>query len=102
MLNNLDKSQHYLEGLEGVVRLIVKECPESYGRHKIMVELLDRQFFKQIEHDNKKKEERYKQTGHSRYGASMRPHYVICKPSQLIVNDDEAGNATPSTPDSDE
>ena len=100
VLNKLGKSHHYMEGLEGVVKLIVKECPESYGNHKIMIELLDRQFFSQIENDNKKNEERRKQTGHSRYGVNMKLHYFICKHSQLTVKDDEAGAAMPGTPDS--
>jgi len=98
VLKNLDKSQHYMQGLEGVVRLIIKECPESYGNHKFMVELLDNQFFPQIEHYNKTKEARYEQTGHSRYGACMQLHYVICRRSQLTVKDGEAGAVMPSSP----
>ena len=90
-LKNLDKSKHYAEKAEGVVKLIVKECAASFGNHKFMIEMRDDTMFSRITSSNQRREKRYSQTGYSRYGPDMREHYLICKHAQMTLKQDTDG-----------
>jgi len=89
VLKNLDKSRKYMEGAEGVVRLIVKECPSFNDIHIFMVEMKDHKLIPHITLANQRKEKKYKQTGYSRYGAQMQEHYLICKYKHMSLKDDK-------------
>jgi hypothetical protein len=94
VLKNMVKSKQELEGAEGVVKLIVKECAEYRDAYMFMVELKDHKLHPMITLANQRKERRYKQTGYSRYGEHMQEHYLIAKYTQMELRSDEPG--TPS------
>jgi len=96
VLKNLDKSKKVMEGAEGVVRLIVKECAEYGDAHMFMVELHDHKLHPVITLANQRKERKYKQSGYSRYGEHMKEHYFIAKYNQVQLKSD--GPGTPPGP----
>jgi len=94
VLRNIDKSKQELQGAEGVVKLIVKECAENRHTYMFMVEMKDHKLHPIITLANQRKERKNKQTGYSRYGELMQEHYFIAKNTQMHLRDDQPG--TPS------
>ena len=83
ILSKMSLTNTYLEDKEGIVKLIVQECPEKNNVVVFMVEMLDNKFFQSIILANQRKEKKYKQTCYSRYGNLMQEHYFLCKFSQI-------------------
>ena len=82
-LYNMCKADFHLQGQEGVIKLIVRECNANGNKDVIMVELKDTSTFASITLANQRRESKNKNTGFSRYGSLMREHYVICRYSQI-------------------
>ena len=82
-LYNMGKADLHLQGQEGVIKLIVRECIAKGNKHVIMVELKDASMFASITLANQRRETKNKNTGFSRYGSLMKEHYVLCRYSQI-------------------
>jgi len=82
-LYNMSKADFHLQGQEGVIKLIVRECNANGNKDVIMVELKDTSTFASITLANQRRESKNKNTGFSRYGSLMKEHYVICRYSQI-------------------
>ena len=82
-LYNMGKADLHLQGQEGVIKLIVRECNAKGNKHVIMVELKDASMFASITLANQRRESKNKNTGFSRYGSLMKAHYVVCRYSQI-------------------